>query len=99
MVARARGCWNDIDFPQNFGVVVGNLFPVASDFDGFGFGQVTVRGKSRRGFRGRRLESVVARFLDGDSPADNFCRLRVVGGAVRVEFGQSVGGSGVAFVA
>ena len=95
MVARARGDGIDIDVQTNSSVGIGNLFFVASRFDRVGFGKVTVRGKSRASRRRRRLESVVARFLDGNSPADNFRRLRVVGGAVRVEFGQFVDGSGV----
>ena len=99
VVARSCNGGRDVDIASHERGGFGGLLPVAGDFDGFGLGEVTICRKSRAGRRRRRTQPAVARFLDGNSPADNLRRLRLARNSVRVEFGQFVDGSGVAKLA
>ena len=99
MAVDSRDNRRSVNLPSNKRNVARNLFSDSKRARVARFGKVTFRRKSRAGLRRHRAESVAARFLDGNSSADNFRRLRAVGSPVRVELRFTVDGHGVAKLA
>ena len=95
VAADSRAGWSDFSFPQNSGGSAGGLFRAGNFAGSIRGGEESVRGESGASFGRRRTESAAAGFLDGDTPADNFRRIRAAGGAAVIEFGRADKISGV----